>query len=30
MDEQLDFQFSWDWLAPTGLFRKGLYRPKLL
>jgi len=27
MDEQLDFQFSWDWLAPTGLSVKDFIAP---
>ena len=27
MDEQLDFQFSWDWLAPTGLYVKDFIAP---
>jgi type IV secretory pathway VirB4 component len=27
MDEQLDFRFSWDWLAPTGLSVKDFIAP---
>lgn len=27
MDEQLDFNFSWDWLAPTGLSVKDFIAP---
>ena len=27
MDEQLDFHFSWDWLAPTGLSVKDFIAP---
>lgn len=27
MDEQLDFKFSWDWLAPTGLSVKDFIAP---
>ena len=27
MDEHLDFQFSWDWLAPTGLSVKDFIAP---
>ena len=27
MDEQTDFQFSWDWLAPTGLSVKDFIAP---
>ena len=27
IDEQLDFQFSWDWLAPTGLSVKDFIAP---
>ena len=30
MDEQLDFRFSWDWLAPTGLSVKDFIAPSSL
>ena len=28
MDEQLPFQFEWDWLAPSGLSTKDFIAPR--